>query len=747
MDRTGRWLSAVLAAVLAAPALPRATAQATRPAATAPAVPSAPAAPLTAAEYLAQLDARLLHGTSLQDRNEAAQRLAVIDTPASRDMLLQALDGNDREAQLACARAIAGQPRLDPRWVAPLVRLLPLRQSEPIARALARYDGNAAAMQALIDFARSQAPARARSAAIRDMGQMVQKSIAEALVVLVSDPAQDDSVRAAAADALAELSGQAGYGEDARQWTRWLAARAANSPAQWRQQVLDEQHPLLEGNSQRMAEQYRQFRERVVIRMEQIYTKQPPRDQPGTLLDFLNDPTPEIRAAGAYISAEAINLGQPIRDDVQQRLIELVGDASADVRLKAIVAVSKLSNPEALAALLTQLRVENDPDVTIAICEALPSLNSDRPVPELLRLLHDTSARVAAAAARALGGLAPVIEKNQIQAQRSMLNLQEVLVQRPAPPPNAPAPTVDELRRDVVLAMASLHEVAQPRQIFTQFLNLATQDPSPRVRAAALLGLGSLGPEAADSIVQSLKQTNEPDPAVREAAAKALGLSGSVAHAGSLVSSMGPDEPNPDVRRQARESFLLLLPRMPAHELTNWYQAFLRQKDARDEIAVLNVLVQLLAKQKNLPELAVQQQNLGALYLDQKQPNEAIPLLQSALAFYQANRGGANVPTVIDELMKAYLMARRYDDAVDFAQQQINRDPQNQPEVIPSIRNQASDLIRQGKKGNAAAYADARTLLDAALNMKENALPAYARAQLEELRSELPANGTPSQPK
>lgn len=725
-----------MVAALAAPAAPRGARAQETPAAT-----TAPAGPLEAQQYLNQLEGTLLRSPSAQERNEAAQRLAEIDLPAARNILTSALAGGDREAQLACARAIADQSLPpDPRWVQPLIILLRDRQAESVARALSRYDENPAAMQALIDLARSRAAANVRAPAIRAMGRMVQKSVAESLITLLSDPAQEPSTRAAAADALADLSGQSGNDQDAAKWARWWNQRRGIAPAQWRAQVIAEQHPLLQGNAERMREQLRAFKQSARDYLELHYQRQPADSRPAVLLAYLNDPNPDIRAAGAWIVTQAVNLGQPIRADTQRRLIELVGDASVDVRLETVRALARLPNPAAPDAILTQLRVEPNPDMKIEMCDALRAMSSEQAIPEVLRLLRDPSVRVATAAANALRGLAPIIQKKPNLATRVIQELRQTMDQRTAPPgPGIADPASDELRSATVAALAPLVTLAEPREMFNRLSGLLNLDESPRTRAAALEALGGLGPVAAETIAQELLANYEPDPLVRAEAAKALGQTGSYAHAHFLDDSAREEnETNPEVRRQARAAFQGLLPGMPPRDLTDWAQVFNRRKDITDEIGVLKALCEKLAQQKNFADLAVQQQTLGALYMQMKPPNapEAIPYLKQALEYYQAHNGGTQVPTLVKQLMEAYLASKRYDEAARFAEQEIALDPANQQTVGPAIRNAADMLVGQGDA------VDADRLIRAALNMKEHPLDPIYRDRLDELREKIP--GTPT---
>jgi HEAT repeat protein len=111
------------------------------------------------------------------------------------------------------------------------------RLHEATVRALARLGSTEAARNRLIDFARDtrQQVAPARVAAIRALGTVVDKSVAQTLLDLLAD--EQLPVQNAAADALSEMSGIAGNGSNLQQWRLWFAANSNKSPAEWRAAV------------------------------------------------------------------------------------------------------------------------------------------------------------------------------------------------------------------------------------------------------------------------------------------------------------------------------------------------------------------------------------------------------------------------------------------------------------------------------------------------------------------------------
>ena len=124
-------------------------------------------------------------------RDEAARRLASRSSPESREILFRNLRDGGHDASLAIARAIADDPAPDARFIEPLAGLLGSERQlhEAAVHALARMGSNDAARNHLTDFARDtrQQVAPARVVAIRALGTVVDKSVAQTLLDLLTD--------------------------------------------------------------------------------------------------------------------------------------------------------------------------------------------------------------------------------------------------------------------------------------------------------------------------------------------------------------------------------------------------------------------------------------------------------------------------------------------------------------------------------------------------------------------------------
>ena len=105
------------------------------------------------------------------------------------------------------------------------------RSDEAGAQALAAFKASDRARERLTQFAFNlsmQLPPRV--AVIRAMGRLVDKRAAASLIDLLNND-DNATVRDAAADALAEMTGYSRFGHDVQRWNQWWNQNAARSDA------------------------------------------------------------------------------------------------------------------------------------------------------------------------------------------------------------------------------------------------------------------------------------------------------------------------------------------------------------------------------------------------------------------------------------------------------------------------------------------------------------------------------------
>jgi len=687
--------------------------------------------------YVLQLAATLSQGTP-QQRYEAAQRLVEVGTSSALTQFQNGLTSSDNATQLACARAASDVAKPDPAWTEPLQKLLgkdrPL--TEAAALALAHLDTDASA-QALIQFVNA-AGRPFHDAAVAQMGHMVRKPLARALVAILDDPLEPRDVSAAASAALAQMSGASSPPEDPSAWHEWWTARVALSDAQWRARVIDEQHDRLQIENDRNRGRLTKESDSIQNLVRAQYDSRPTAEKPRVLLGFLNDADPAVRAAAAGIVPDAVSQGHPVPQDVRNRLIELIGDAAPDVRLKVAQALGKLADPNALEPLLRQLQIEKDLQVKVALVGAIGTANDPHAIAVLEGLLRDPSTSVAAAAAEALRALAPAIQQNNPQqADQVYGELKKVLIDRTGPPGQpVQGLLATDLRAALLEALSPLagsHSDDMRAFVASGLLN---QNESPRVRAAAMDVLAPLKEPGGSLIVQALNA--EQDPIVRAAAARALGMTHVWNFASQLI-GLSQNDPNPAVRAAAWTGFVSLLPSGNAQQLLQYAQELHQQQEWEREVVVLRQACDKLEKDQDQASLADRREAIGDLYSQNfkpPQPDQAIPWYRDALAYYQdpnQPQQPLRISELVHKLTEVYLGARQYQQALKFAADEILMDPRNQANVGPAIRNTAEHL-KDSK--NPADWEAARQLIDGALDIPK--LEVSFQDALRFIRTQIP---------
>jgi len=670
---------------------------------------------------LAQLRERLLHppgggghdeAAITQTRDEAARRLLSRRSAKAHKILADALADPrlPREIKISIVKAIADDAQPDPAFVAGLLPLLGTERtlSDPTARALAHYPDNAIVRAKLIAAAQDiNLPAAVRAGVIRASGAVVSRDVADAMVTLSGDPYQPPAIQNAAADALTEITGVTTLGHDAARWKQWQTANANKPEIVWKADALARRNAN--------AAHYEHAQADFVNELKQILSEQYQRADRDAkfamVMRLVNSPDAQTREMGVQLVMDAHDTASPFPPQALQRLPELVGDSDADMRLMAANAIKSLNDTDALDALLTQLPQETDPQVQVAQVAALVPMKRLRSVPELRQLLHNPSIRVATAAVDALKGLSPLLlSENPPLAREVAAELWQAGMQRGAEPGGI------DFRAATIEAVGSLHA----RELVKGLLDLLNAANDERIRIAALRALGDIGDRNTSfPIAQWLR--NEPSPAARIEAIKTLGSTTSFEDAAvTLYDFMQPaTEPDKAVRDKAWVQFQSLLPSATNLEVINrWAANF--QNDPSRRLPVLLSLNEKLQQRMQWVDLAASRQDTGDTYIKLGDPAKAALQFSQALDYWQQAHV-ANQVTIqlIQQLFNAYLAARDYKKATDFATKQIALDKSLQTLFGSTLVNEANRLRDVGDRDNDnQKLQDGLNLIDAALKMQ-----------------------------
>jgi HEAT repeat protein len=675
-----------------------------------------PAAPAESASDVARQEFDQLrqtlndHNKSSREREEAARRLL---ERGANDVLLKALQSGSADFQTPVARALAESKDPPQVFLDDLLRCLQPQISTDLAEAAslaaANYRDSDAARAKLRDFILSgNIPETRRIPALRALGTLNDKDTAEFLMTVLrgANPNVTLQMSDAAADALADMTGLTEFGRDVGQWERWWRGQQGKTPDQF----LAERRAEREGSARQAIERLKiaaQSIDRMVEDHHRPITDPKLRD--ADILGYLNDPSPEFRAAGARLVNQDFNAGLPIAPTVVERLRELIGDSSPDVRRRVAGAIAVVNDTRAAESLIAQLRREKIEPVKAALMQALAPTKNVAAVPDLIHFLEDPAFQVSEAAAWALKELGPEIAKSPELTRQVANALQSTIVRTDR------ARGADRLREYVTEAMIPLKDTSLLQTLFTLLDWRGNTSPNTRnsaIRAlAAMDAPQNLKADIAVRLSDSLR--NEPDKGVRLEAAKALGIVGSPAQAEALYKAMGTDESDESVREAAWKSLSSLFDQFDVTTLSFWAeQSFPNSPDKRltAYLALNKKLIPLGAPQAQT--LANTQQAIGALYLDPKidKPDEAIPYLLGALNYWSGKPGGV-VNSIQDLCIQAYLHSKQYKAAVQFAAEQINKNAQNTDAMGGAILQEVNRLNRANQLQPALALlAEAKTL-------------------------------------
>jgi HEAT repeat protein len=647
---------------------------------------------------------------SIRERVEAAKRLL---ERGANDVLLEALRSGSAELQTPVARALAETNNPPMIFLNNLLLCLQPQVTVDLADAaslaIAGYRDNAAARARLREFITSgNIPPARRVPAVRALGTLNDKDTARFLIDLLLGGVVPEEISNAAADALADMTGLTEYGRDVGQWERWWQGQQAKTP----EQFLSERRAEREGSARQAVERLKTLSASVDRFVEAAHRRiTDPKMREDDVLSTLKDPSPEFRAAGARLVYQDLNAGLPIAEAVKERLRDLIGDSSPDVRRRVAGAIAAVNDEKAANALLAQLQRERIEAVKAELIKALAPTKNLAAVPELVRLLDDPAFQVSEQAAAALRDLGPEIAKSP-QLSRTVSNALVRTIDRTTKLRGA-----DRLREFATEAMIPLHETELVQVLFTLMVDQAGNTLNTRnaaIRAlAAMNAPPKLQADIAGRVADKLRPDREREKGVRLEAAKALGIIGGPAQGDVLSNAVTATDEDPTVREAAWNSLSSLFEQFDRDTLLRWKDQ--RFQDAPDKRLTIDLALnkKLIAQGPSEAEtLATIQQEIGALYLDPKidKPDEAVPYLLGALNYWSGKPGGV-VNTVQDLCIRAYLRSKQYKSAAQFATAQIQKNAQNTDTMCRAILQEVNRLNRANQLQPALELlAEAKTL-------------------------------------
>jgi HEAT repeat protein len=656
-------------------------------------------------------------------REEAARRLVSRSSPEADNVLLRALtDFNNRDGQIAVARALASDPTPQPMFVEPLLKQLgsgPVL-TEAVAQALVTFKGNEEVRTTLVNYATNPtAPLEARAGVLAAMGKLVDKQAAGSLINFINSD-ENVRIRDAACDALAEITGLP-RSSDVQGWNQWWEQNRAKSEEQWSKDLLRFNagaRTELAKRLQKMQDDARQ------VLLESYRAAANDADKSKLLNRYLQNDSEDIRLLGVQLVRDESANFRAVPPAVFEQLRKMVGDSAAGVRREVAVTLGT-AGVGAVDALLTQLAQERDSSVRDAIVRALGPSHDLKAVDPLLSALNDTNFRVAWSAADSLSDMAGDLrdQKNAAVAAKVADALNRKMLATP------PGPDNKELRTGLVGAAASLGH-ASSREILQRLAS--RQEPLERVRILALRGLGLIGNPASMLFINAALE--DPSKLVQVEACKAMRTCadnfGGVAN--TLRPRIGKDtEPDPEVRSAAWETLSVLFKKAGESELKYWNQYLM--KDPERRLRVQEEMESRYAEGGNEDRLAAIRQDMGAQYLMLNQPDKAAEKTQQALDYYDSRNANESVISpVVNQLMTAKLRTKKYGAAVDFAIDRLAHDPTTLTDMYRSVLDQinllkaasdftgALELITQFKRIDLKQYAPVVQRLEAEIKQLQS---------------------------
>jgi HEAT repeat protein len=343
-------------------------------------------------------------------QSQAALLLVGSRDTAAADIVKQGLTQTD-SAEVFLALSAALRTARDGRFADELLAALAgprvnVRQSAAETLAALATDAIILRLQGLAEDARTDLAVR--QTALWTLGRSGRKSAA---VVLLDRLADDkEALRQAAADALAELTGQS-HGTDVARWRAWWERNKDLSNERWLEARLDYQAE----RARRLEGDLGRARAQVVALQQQLYARLPPADRLGHVQTLLDQEDPAVRALAVKWSLDLLPAADALgQKAIADALLRLSADGTPSIQSAAVLGLGRVNDPRVFDRLRHLLRRGPAP-VRAAAARALAQqvhgtgpealARQKQAIPALQKALDDPAVEVVVEAADGLAGL------------------------------------------------------------------------------------------------------------------------------------------------------------------------------------------------------------------------------------------------------------------------------------------------------------------------------------------------------
>ncbi len=313
----------------------------------------------------------LLQGSSEEIRVEAAVELLLRNDTSSRNVLVDILNTTDNpQAQAAVCKALVKSRGLgqttgsQSAYLNPLVQILATGQPEPAvlaAEALLLYEFKDIEISLDKIIQDVEAAPQGRINAVYALKIRSEPQALRRLIRLLDDPSSD--VSGAAESALQEVFGIP-VGASRQVWSEILDKLKQKSPEDIRRDRL-----LLQERRLRQVQAERdRWQKMYILLLDKQYDGADEAGRSKMMLDMLGTDLSALRIWGL---GKVAQYQAADKDALREKLFSLLSDESRDVRLQTAKVLNNMSALNPAEQLLEHYKQENDPEVALAMFDAL----------------------------------------------------------------------------------------------------------------------------------------------------------------------------------------------------------------------------------------------------------------------------------------------------------------------------------------------------------------------------------------